>query len=326
MHTLLTLLSLLFVVAACYLAFGILHRIEGWTSRRDLQFWVLVVPLVSLVLCIAALAHFVYQDCLLNAPTWDHLLALALPLSMGFIAFGGAVLGVVRLMLISWFVARHGGVVTRELQALAKLQAERLGLTQPRLLVCLYDQPLALTCGWWRPTLLLSTWMVDHLDRRELEAVVAHELAHVARSDCLVIWLATMLRDAFFYLPTSRVAYRQLQQEKELACDDLAVGLTNRPLALASALAKVWHEMVSAPTFGVAQAFAERGDLIETRIARLMAHAKPTRNAADSRKVSLKITVFALVSLIAVETASAVVILGLMGCGPMMALFSKFMG
>ena len=57
----------------------------------------------------------------------------------------------------------------------------------------------------------------------------------------LVIWFATVLRDAFFYLPTSRVAYHQLQHEKELACDDLAVGVTHWPLALASALAKAWQ-------------------------------------------------------------------------------------
>ncbi len=85
------------------------------------------------------------------------------------------------------------------------------------------------------------TWMIEHLDRRELEAVLAHELEHAARHDSLVIWFATVLRDAFFYLPTSRVAYHQLQHEKELACDDLAVGVTHWPLALASALAKAWQ-------------------------------------------------------------------------------------
>jgi len=326
MHTLLTLLSILFVVVACYLAFGILHRLEGWTSRRDLQFWVLVVPLISLILCIGALLHFVYRDCLLSAPTWDHLLALVLPVSMGLIACGGVVLGVVRLTLISWFVVRHGSRVTPELQALADIQAEKLGLSHPRLLLRVHDRPLALTCGLWQPTLLLSTWMIEQLDRRELEAVLAHELAHVVRYDFLAIWLATMLRDAFFYLPTSRMAYSQLQCEKELACDDVAVGLTNRPLALASALAKVWQELVSVPTFGIAQSLVERGDLIETRIERLMAVTKPIVSKSESRVSSLKITALSLVSLVVVEVMTATVILGLMGCGPMMAIFSKFMG
>src|SRR5258708_15262573 len=157
MPSLLPLRSILFVVVACFLALVFLHPLGGWASRRDLQFWVLVVPLISLILCIGALIHFVYRDCFLSAPTWDHLLALALPVSMGLIACGGVVLGVMRLTLISWFVARHGSRVTPELQALADVQAEKLGLSHPRLLLRVHERPLALTCGLWRPTLLLST-------------------------------------------------------------------------------------------------------------------------------------------------------------------------
>src|SRR5439155_7584396 len=100
---------------------------------------------------------------------------------------------------------------------------------------------------------------------------LAHELGHVARRDYLVIWLATVLRDAFCYLPTSWAAYRQLQREKELACDDLAVAATNRPLALASALAKVWQQAVSAPTLATVQPFMEASEAIEGRIERLLA-------------------------------------------------------
>ncbi len=76
--------------------------------------------------------------------------------------------------------------------------------------------------------------------------------------------------DAFFYLPTAHIAYRQLQGEKELACDDLAVGVTKRPLALASALAKVWNYALGGPVPEAAQPFAEAGRDIEDRIARLM--------------------------------------------------------
>ncbi len=281
MHTLLTLLGVLFVVVASYLTLGILRRLEGWTSRRYLQFWVLIVRVA---------------------------------------------LGLARLALFSWFAGRRGLEPTAELQALADLQAAKLGMPHPRLLVRIKDYPLALTCGLRRPTLLLSTWMLEQLDRGELESVLAHELAHVARRDFLVVWLATMLRDAFFYLPTSRIAYRQLQCEKELACDDLAVGLTHHPLALASALAKVWQELVSEPTFGMAQSFTDQDDLIETRIERLMAVTQPGMNNTQSRAFSLKITALSLVSLVVVEVVSALVILGLMGCGPMIALFARFVG
>src|SRR5258708_1697401 len=204
MHTLFTLFSVLLVVIACYLTLGMLRRTEEWTSRRDLQLWALGLPLLSLVLGIGALFHFAYQDCFFSAPTWDYLLAIIVPSSMGIIAFGSTVFGLGRLALISWFVAHRSIEPTPELQRLANRQADKLGLAHPRLLLSIHNRPLALTCGLWRPTLLLSTWMIVHLDRQELESVLAHELAHVVRHDCFAVLLATILRDAFFYLPTTR--------------------------------------------------------------------------------------------------------------------------
>src|SRR5205823_14023272 len=105
-------------------------------------------------------------------------------------------MGLVRLLLMARVVARRGGPAGPELQALANDLAGRLGAAGPRIQVCGYNHPLALTYGLWRPTVLLSTWMVEQLDARELEAVLAHEIGHVARRDYLVTWLALVLRDA----------------------------------------------------------------------------------------------------------------------------------
>jgi hypothetical protein len=93
--------------------------------------------------------------------------------------------------------------------------------------------------------------------------VVAHELAHLRRGDMRLAWLALWLRDTFCYLPISRQLYQQLRHDQELACDDLAVAVTGRPLALASALAKVWQHLLTPPLLimtltGVGTAFDER--------------------------------------------------------------------
>jgi beta-lactamase regulating signal transducer with metallopeptidase domain len=194
-------------------------------------------------------------------------------------------------------------------------------------LLYVYDRPLALTCGLFRPTVLLSTWMVEHLDRRELEAVLAHELEHVARRDYLVTWLATMLRDAFFYLPTSWAAYRQLQQEKELACDDLAAGATHRPLALASALAKVWQHAVEGPRFarlGTAQSLTGVDESINDRIERLLATPQPLPKTAPVRIGMWSGSIAALVGLLVLEAANVAIMLTLMGCGPALLLGKLF--
>jgi beta-lactamase regulating signal transducer with metallopeptidase domain len=174
---------------------------------------------------------------------------------------------------------------------------------------------------------LLSTWMVEHLDRRELEAVLAHELGHVARRDYLVIWLATVLRDAFFYLPTSWAAYRQLQHEKELACDDAVVGTTHRPLALASALAKVLLHAVEEPQltrFGAAQPLMRVDEPVNGRIERLLATPRSATSAFCTSKGSLRISIPALAGLLILEGVNLSLMLALMGCGPALLLGKLF--
>lgn len=324
MHTVLGLSSVLLVVFGGALMLVLLRRLGDWPPRRDLQVLVLVAPVVSLGLGIGGLHHFAGRTCFLGAPPWDYMLGVGLPLVMGIVALGGLGLGIMRLVLMNHIMTRRGVPAGVEVQALADDLAERLGTSRPQVLLCPYDRPLALTWGLWRPAVLLSTWVVEHLDRRELEAVLAHELAHVARRDYLVIWLATVLRDAFFYLPTSWAAYRQLQHEKELACDDLAVNVTRRPLALASALAKVWQQAVDGPSHATAQPFVGAGELIEDRIERLLAVPAPTTGPPRSRLGALAIGASALLLLLAAEAANTAVLLAPMGCGPASPLGKLF--
>lgn len=332
MHTALDLSSLLLVVLGGLAALRFSRRLDGWSRRRDLQLIVLAAPVVSLALGIGGIYHFAGRACVLGTPPWDSAAALALPLAMGVVALGALGLALVRLALVGRFVACRGTQAGPGLQALAERIAERLGAPRPRVLVCSDARPLALTCGLWRPTLLLSVWLLQRLDRRELEAVLAHELAHAARRDYPVTWLATLLRDAFFYLPTSWMAHRQLQRDKELACDDLAIHTTKRPLALASALSKVWRQALGGPTLRTAQSLAGASALIEARIERLLAPSRPgigressrARPDARPRCIALGIGAAALLGLVTVEVANAALVLAPMGCGPA-AMLGKLM-
>lgn len=329
MHTLLGLSGLLLVVVGGLLALVALRWLDRWAHRRDLQFLVLAAPLVALGLGAAGVHHFAGRICFLGAPPWDYTLAILLPLAMGLVALGAFGLGLVRLLLVQRLVARRGLPAHPALQALVERLAARLGARAPRALLCAYDQPLAITCGLRRSTVLLSHWMIRQLDSRELEAVLAHELAHAARRDYLVTWLATVLRDAFFYLPTSWVAHRQLRREKELASDDLAVQATGRPLALASALARVWQQSVGGPAWraaGVAQALLGADDLMEGRIERLLAGVRTRQQLAQERSTMLSRAggigagVSSLGGLLALEAANAAVLLAPMSCGPLSVL------
>ena len=314
--------SLMVVVAGNVLALGLLQRLGRWPWRREMQLFVLAAPVVGLSLAIATHLSCLTALCGSGGPSWFEALGSLLAGGMALVALGGLGLGVARLILMARVVRRQALPTGPMLQAAADRLAARLGTAQPRLLVRACDRPLALTCGLWRPTVLLSSWMVEQLDRRELEAVLAHELAHAARHDYLVIWLATTLRDAFFYLPTSWVAYRQLQQEKELACDDLAIGVTRRPLGLASALAKVWQQALGGPPLRPAQPLVEPGEILESRITRLLDAPDGALVTPGEYTHTLGASAAALGGLLAVGAAGVVTLLAFMGCFPGLPLGS----
>ncbi len=312
MNTLLILSSMLLVTLGSYLMLDLLSHLGDWSQRRKAQCVVLAAPLFSLTIGIGDL-------CLHGIAPRDSLLSVALPLTMGLIALGALGLGIVRLALLAQVMARYGGRADAALQARVDDLAKRLCCTPPRVLLCHYDRPLAVTYGLRRPVVLLSTWMPEHFDERELEAVLAHELEHVARHDYFMLWVATILRDAFFYLPTTWTAYRQLQQEKELACDDVVVGVTHRPLALASALTKVWLHALSEPAcgqFSAAQSLVGAEKTIDHRIKRLLTPPEPPAHAHLTRASIFPMSIAALATFLLPGLVNVTLMFLLMGCGP----------
>jgi len=154
--------------------------------------------------------------------------------------------------------------------------------------------------------------MREHLDNEELEAVLTHELIHLSRGDYLMNWVAIMLRDAFFYLPTSWRAYDQLSHEKEMACDDLVVNVTRRPLVLASALAKVWLHLTDrdGSQMQLAQMLLRKSEGMANRVERLLSIADPMGTSTpplSRRKYLFTSTLLLVVAVaIAVNVALAV--------------------
>lgn len=316
MHTVLGFSCILLVLVGCVLLLRVLNSISPWSHRRLVQSFILAMPIMTLGIGVGGLHHFVAPFCFTDTPLWDLVFGVVLPLGMVVIALGALLMGMLRLTLMAQVVLRCRMPAPLSLCTRTQRLAQRLNVRSPRVWLCAYDRPLAFTCGIFHPTILVSTWMLSHLDQQELEAVLTHELEHVARHDYLLIFLATVLRDAFFYLPTSRVAYWQLQREKELICDELTVRVTQRPLALASALAKVWVHATETPhavQFGAAQPLAERGEALSVRIERLLAH-QTTRNAQQSRIVTFNMSLIVMLILFVVQGVNSCIIFSLMNC------------
>ena len=324
MHTLLALSSLLLILLSSFLLLRCLHSLHDWSQRRTVQLSVLAMPGVILGLEMSGWHSFLCHICFLGTPLWDIMFGTVLHVVMTGIALGAVGLGLVRLFLMSKVVTRYRLFTDSEIQTHADELVQRMQIGHVRVLLTCSEQPVAFTCGIFRPMIVLSTWMVDQLDPHELEAVLVHEMKHVARRDYLVVWLSMVLRDAFFYVPSCHIAYHQLQDEKEFACDELAVFVTQRPLALASALAKVWQNVVVDSTFlavlSAVQSLVRSKDTTEKRIERLLSMSPFNITAFPSHSKPLGTKVFALGTFFVVQCVNVAIMVALMGHNPLIVL------
>jgi Zn-dependent protease with chaperone function len=137
-----------------------------------------------------------------------------------------------------------GGAIppTRHVHLVTKVNrlAAQMGIHPPRVLLLPACPGGAFTARIRRPVVVVDTALVHQLDDREMEGLLAHELAHIARRDTLVGLVVGLFRDCTFFLPPVHLAARWLRHEQEESADELASRHTGRPAALASSILKVW--------------------------------------------------------------------------------------
>jgi len=94
----------------------------------------------------------------------------------------------------------------------------------------------AMAVGYLRPMVLLPAAMVARMQPEMLEAVIAHELAHIRRLDLWINLAQRVTETLLFYHPAVWWLSNCLRRERELCCDELAVKATGERLTYASTL------------------------------------------------------------------------------------------
>jgi|GEM_PF-1762909 len=194
---------------------------------------------------------------------------------LAWLWLAGALLLMLRSVL-SWWRAR--GVVTHDFQPLdGKLEAAavslaaRVGATGVRFRVSARVAS-ALVFGWLKPVVVLPAAALGRLTGAEIEALLAHELAHVVRRDFLVNLLQTAAECVLFYHPLVWWVSARMREERELCCDDFAVALCRDEVLYSKALLRL-EELRMEP------ALAATGGRLALRIRRLLNRPDPDRIA-----------------------------------------------
>ncbi len=140
--------------------------------------------------------------------------------------------------------------------------------------------------GWLRPMILVPASALSGLTLQQLEALLAHELAHVRRNDYLVNIVQIVIETLMFYHPAVWWISRQMRQERENCCDDLAAEVCGDRLLYARSLATM-EELRGVPG---QWALAANGGQLLSRVRRILGYpAVPARVGAGSMLVVLTV-------------------------------------
>jgi beta-lactamase regulating signal transducer with metallopeptidase domain len=194
----------------------------------------------------------------------------------------GALLASVRM---AW-AAKHvralrrsgGGAPDRIVAAVDRLALSTRVSRRVRVIVTALTASPA-TVGWLSPVILLPPALLVGLSPSQIDAILAHEIAHIRRHDYAVNLMQMVAETLLFYHPAVWWVSRQIRVERELCCDDFAARLSD-PRDYAQALATVARHAVTVVTMSAG------GPSLASRIRRLLSAAPDAPRAGTGGLVA----------------------------------------
>jgi beta-lactamase regulating signal transducer with metallopeptidase domain/predicted nucleic acid-binding Zn-ribbon protein len=289
----------LLLCAALPLA-GMLARMAGQAGQGAAG----AMTMLPAALSSAAVQGFTHAAAL--PPAWDlagwrQALQPRLPLVI-LCWSGGAALMAVRLLLGLAWVRRRSRPGAYRLdpawQATLDRLAARLGIARKVVLGLVDDLASPVTAGALAPLVLVPASLASGMDPQLLEALLAHELAHVRRHDYLVNLLQSAIEIVLFYHPAVWWLSHRIRIERELIADDLAASALGEPRRLALALSELDLFQLSTPQL----APGANGGKLMSRIKRLV---RPQAEPSFSWKLALPALGLALTAAIHAHAGNA---------------------
>ncbi|HET6386684.1 MAG TPA: M56 family metallopeptidase [Armatimonadota bacterium] len=175
---------------------------------------------------------------------------------------------------------------------------ERLGIRRRVALLEMDDPGVPMLVGALGPAILLPRSIREQCSDRELELVLAHELAHLRRGDLIWSWLPVTCRILFFFHPLLWLADRESRHAQETACDEIAIKCSGAaPADYGSLLVKVAAICRACPVNGFAGAAAiESYRTLKRRITTM--HSLHLRRHRSWIAVGTGLTIFGIIGVV----------------------------
>jgi beta-lactamase regulating signal transducer with metallopeptidase domain len=147
--------------------------------------------------------------------------------------------------------------------------------------------PGPMTIGFLRTLVLLPASTLLALSPEQLEAIFAHELAHVRRADYFWNLVQTLAETLFFFHPAVWWLGKRLREQRELCCDDIAIATCPDPLVYATALFRLEDQRATGQSLAMALDGHQSHATFHSRILRILGETIPQSQTVRLRPLSL---------------------------------------
>lgn len=185
--------------------------------------------------------------------------------------------------ILGWWTVRRlrsmgTSAIPSEIQLLVDRVASSLKLRRAVKVLqsSLVHVPMAI--GYFKPVVLVPLGLITGLPTSQLEAILAHELAHVRRHDYLINVVQTLIETLFFYHPAVWWLSSRVRDERENCCDDLAVASLGSRSEYGRALLAIEELRGASPVLALG---AKDGSLL-LRVRRLVSRPATPRSSVGA--------------------------------------------
>lgn len=127
-----------------------------------------------------------------------------------------------RLLFVKSLIAQSDKANSRLHETLQKY-CRQVGLRQNVTLLLSKSMLSPAACGFFKPTILMPSSLLENLSEEELKAVLIHELSHIKRGDLWVNFIQTVLQIFYFYNPFVWFANAVVRDLREKAVDEMVL-------------------------------------------------------------------------------------------------------
>jgi bla regulator protein BlaR1 len=176
-------------------------------------------------------------------------------------------------------------------QHILEEMADRLNISFPVFLMESSKTAMPITIGFLKPVILFPVGMVNRLPIEQVEAILAHELAHVYRYDYFCNIIQSFIETLLYFNPAVWWISAVIRRERENRCDDLAVELCGDSLTYAKALVSLQDNLSPSPH--LAMALSRNKNVLLNRIRRIL--KQPQQNSSTMEKLIVSCLLFSCV-------------------------------